>query len=78
MDFRQNNEPAYYGGARLQRTDDGQLRNVEERHGEMRQLEVKEISARVKVSVLFCSRRILFNCMKFIGTLLDSFNSIMK
>ncbi|CAF2472754.1 unnamed protein product [Rotaria sp. Silwood2] len=35
----QYNEPVYYGVDQLQRTNENQLQEVEERHGEFRQLE---------------------------------------
>ncbi|CAF0763734.1 unnamed protein product [Rotaria sordida] len=39
LDRGQGNEPIYYGVDQLQRTNETQLRDVEERHDEMRHLE---------------------------------------
>ncbi|CAF0910263.1 unnamed protein product [Rotaria sp. Silwood1] len=39
LDRGQINEPIYYGVDQLQQTNQNQLRQVEERHGEFRQLE---------------------------------------
>jgi len=42
-DLRQNNEPVYYGAYQQQITDGNQLRDAEQRHDELRQLEVNSL-----------------------------------
>jgi len=42
-DLRQNNEPVYYGAYQQQTTDGNQLRDAEQRHDELRQLEVNSL-----------------------------------
>jgi hypothetical protein len=79
LDFRQNNEISYQGGAVMQKTGDDQLRGVDQRHGELRELEVKKtIDIHQDNEFLFISRRISFNCMRFIETLLNLSKAIMK
>ncbi|CAF1090993.1 unnamed protein product [Adineta steineri] len=39
IDRRQANEPIYYGADQLQKTDENQLRSLDERHDDLRQLE---------------------------------------
>ncbi|CAF1065770.1 unnamed protein product [Adineta steineri] len=39
IDRRQANEPIYYGADQLQKTDESQLRSLDERHDDLRQLE---------------------------------------
>lgn len=78
-DLRQNNEPVYYGAYQQQATDGNQLRDAEQRHDELRQLEVNSLL------FFFCElntplflRVILFNCMKFIVILLNLLVVIIK
>jgi hypothetical protein len=70
LDFRQTNEPIYYNADQIQKTDNTQLQDVEQRHGELRQLEVTYFDPKLS-KLLFSSRLILFNYMKFIVILLN-------
>jgi hypothetical protein len=77
-DLRQYNEPVYYGAYQQQITDGNQLRDAEQRHDELRQLEVNSLFFFADSTLLFFVRVILFNCMKFIVILLNLLVVIIK
>ena len=53
LDSRQANDPFYYNADQIQITDSNQLRDVEERHGELRQLEVSYFIHRLYIFFFF-------------------------